>query len=87
MDRLGELGIDVPAAVSVAGFDDIPMAARIAPSLSTVRLPLREIGHRGFEAVDRQLAGKEAPTETLPFEVVLRNSTAPPPTQPLSRPS
>ena len=82
MERLGELGVDVPGRVSVAGFDDIPMAARTAPSLSTVRLPLREMGQRGFEAVDRQLAGKEAPTETLPFEVVLRDSTAAPPADP-----
>jgi LacI family transcriptional regulator len=85
MERLGELGIDVPGAVSVTGFDDIPIAARVAPSLSTVRLPLREIGQRGFEAVDRQLAGKEAPAEHLPFEVVLRDSSAPPPPDPLPR--
>jgi LacI family transcriptional regulator len=84
MQRLDELGIDVPGAVSVAGFDDIPMAARTAPSLSTVRLPLREMGQRGFAAVDRQLAGKEAPAEVLPIEVVLRDSTAPPRATPLT---
>ena len=57
LQRLAELGIDVPGAVSVAGFDDISTAAITAPSLSTVRLPLRELGRRGFEHADRALAG------------------------------
>ena len=54
--RLAELGIDVPGQVSVAGFDDIPMAAITAPSLSTVRLPLREMGRRGFADAARLAA-------------------------------
>ena len=49
LGRLAALGIAVPDAVSVAGFDDISTAALTAPSLSTVRLPLREMGRRGFE--------------------------------------
>ena len=57
LQRLAELGIDVPGDVSVAGFDDISTAAMTAPSLSTVRLPLREMGRRGFEHADRLLAG------------------------------
>src|SRR6476659_11441461 len=36
--RLAELGIDVPGTVSVAGFDDVPLAAMTSPALSTVRL-------------------------------------------------
>ncbi len=44
LQRLAELGVDVPGEVSVAGFDDISTAALTAPSLSTVRLPLRELG-------------------------------------------
>ena len=76
--RLAERGIDVPGDVSVAGFDDIPTAALTAPSLSTVRLPLRELGRRGFEHADRRLAGDDPPGRVLPTEVVLRNSTAAP---------
>ena len=76
--RLAERGIGVPGDVSVAGFDDIPTAALTAPSLSTVRLPLRELGRRGFEHADRRLAGDDPPGRVLPTEVVLRNSTAAP---------
>ncbi len=51
--RLAERGIQVPGDVSVAGFDDIAVAAMTAPSLSTVRLPLRELGRRGYHHADR----------------------------------
>lgn len=77
--RLGELGIDVPGSVSVAGFDDISVAAITAPRLSTVRLPLRELGRLGFAHAVRQLAGSVPQHVLLPTEVVLRDSTAPPP--------
>ena len=60
LQRLAELGIDVPGAMSVAGFDDISTAAITAPSLSTVRLPLRELGRRGFEHVDRGAGRRRA---------------------------
>ena len=74
LGRLAELGIAVPDAVSVAGFDDISTAALTAPSLSTVRLPLREMGRRGFAHATGVLAGDEPAREVLPTEVVLRDS-------------
>jgi len=79
LQRLAALGIDVPGDVSVAGFDDISTAALTAPSLSTVRLPLREMGRRGFEHADALLAGDRPERQVLPTEVVLRDSTAAPP--------
>lgn len=82
--RLHELGIDVPDEVSVAGFDDISVAAMVAPSLSTVRVPLRELGRRGFEYADRLLSGDEPQPQLLPTAVVLRDSTGPAPLRPRS---
>jgi LacI family transcriptional regulator len=79
LQRLDELGIRVPDDVSVAGFDDIQVAAMTAPSLSTVHLPLRELGRRGFEYADRLLAGQEATAAVLPTRVVMRDSTGSPP--------
>jgi LacI family transcriptional regulator len=76
LQRLAELGRDVPREVSVAGFDDISIAALSAPHLSTVRLPLRELGRRGFDIAMRVLAGESVAPVTLPTEVVLRDSTA-----------
>ena len=79
LERLAELGIDVPRQASVAGFDDIETASIVAPSLSTVRLPLHEIGRRGFAFAEALLAGDRPERQVLPLELVLRDSTAAPP--------
>jgi DNA-binding LacI/PurR family transcriptional regulator len=86
LERLRARGIDVPAQVSVAGFDDISMAAMTAPSLSTVRLPLREMGRLGFAFADRVLAGEDGANAVMPTEVVLRQSTAAAPAEPIPLP-
>jgi LacI family transcriptional regulator len=76
--RLAELGIDVPGRLSVAGFDDVPVAAITSPSLSTVRLPLREMGRRGFAEAARVLDGEVLARTVLPTELAMRASTASP---------
>lgn len=78
LQRLAELGFSVPDDVSVAGFDDISVAAMTAPALSTVRLPLRELGRRGFAHAVRQLGGEPVASELLPTQVVIRGSIGPP---------
>jgi LacI family transcriptional regulator len=78
LQRLAARGVAVPADVSVAGFDDISTAALTAPSLSTVRIPLREMGRRGFGHAERLLAGEAPARQVLPTEVILRDSTAAP---------
>jgi LacI family transcriptional regulator len=80
LTRLAELGIAVPGRVSVAGFDDVPVAAMTSPSLSTVRLPLREMGRRGFAEAARMLGGDVLSPAVLPTELAMRGSTAAPPT-------
>jgi len=74
--RLGDVGRRVPDDVSVTGFDDITIAGMTAPHLSTVRLPLREMGRRGFECAVRLMAGESVGPQILPTQVVLRDSTA-----------
>ena len=59
--RLAELGIAVPDDVSVAGFDDISVAAMTAPSLSTVRRPLRGGSACGFLHADTAASAASAP--------------------------
>jgi len=75
LERLAAAGIAVPEQVSVAGVDDIAFAALTAPSLSTVRLPLRELGRRGFAHAVRQLGGERPRRQVLPTELVMRDST------------
>ena len=73
------LGIRVPEELSVVGFDDVEVAGLVG--LTTVRQPLFESGRHGAELLLRSLAGApQAPhVETLPVELVVRSTTAPPP--------
>lgn len=73
MSALRARGVDVPAELGVAGFDDIATLRDVWPGLTTVRLPLEQMGRRALElAID----GGEPTTETFKAEVVLRESTA-----------
>lgn len=71
-------GIAVPEQLSVSGFDDVAVAGDLAPSLTTVRLPMVEMGELALE-----LALKEPATRprrrVAKHELVARDSTAPPP--------
>lgn len=77
LETLGERGIRVPEDVSVAGFDDIEFAAHAAVPLTTVRVPLAELGRLGARLALDLLEGR--PPATLPSaesELVVRKSTA-----------
>jgi LacI family transcriptional regulator len=82
--RAAELGVDVPGQLSVAGFDDVPVASITSPSLSTVRLPLREMGRRGFAEAARVLNGEPLEQAVLPTELAMRTSTGAPAALPLA---
>jgi LacI family repressor for deo operon, udp, cdd, tsx, nupC, and nupG len=73
-------GIAVPRDVSVVGFDDIDLSRHFVPPLTTVHQPREAIGRRAAEQMIGLFAG-QAPRgiETLPVELAVRNSTAPPP--------
>ncbi|WP_329437406.1 MULTISPECIES: LacI family DNA-binding transcriptional regulator [unclassified Streptomyces] len=74
--RLREQGLDVPGDISLAGFDDIPVAEFLAPPLTTVRLPTEEVGRHAWALLREQLerAGRHG-TVRLPTELVVRAST------------
>lgn len=71
-----ELGIGIPNELSVAGFDDIPMAMTAYPPLTTVHQPGREKGARGAALALALLEGREAGHIKLSAELVVRASTA-----------
>lgn len=70
--------IAVPARVSVVGFDDIQPCAYVEPALTTVRVPLYELGLRGMRLALDLLDGEPRPAPTeLQLELAVRSSTAP----------
>jgi LacI family transcriptional regulator len=67
-------GLDVPGDVSLFGFDDVPAARDVTPALSTVRLPLRELGATAMRLALDGWTGAPR-TTVLPTELVLRDSS------------
>ncbi len=73
-----ELGLRIPADVSVTGIDNIPVADLLAPPLTTVDLPGEELGRVGVAALAALLRGEPVPpVPPLATTLVLRASTQP----------
>ena len=77
-------GLRIPRDAAIAGFDDIETLRDFRPALSTVRLPLEDIGRLATRATQRRLAGDEgdggdgaddASPGDITGEVTLRRST------------
>lgn len=73
-------GINVPATLSVTGFDDIDFARIATPPLTTVRVPINEIGVRTAKRIVALIENQPvADEERLRTEIIERDSLAPPP--------
>lgn len=74
-----QLGLEIPAQLSVAGFDDTPVAHQIWPSLTTIRQPIRQMARKATDLLLKQLRGKEIqlPASLLSSSIILRDSTGP----------
>jgi LacI family transcriptional regulator len=67
----------VPQDVSIVGFDDMQDAAFANPGLTTVHLPLYEVGVLACERLVNRIQGRNEPVRALlPTHLVVRNSTA-----------
>lgn len=68
-------GLSVPRDLAVIGFDDIPFSNEMVPRLSTVRLPLEEMGRRTADLLaDSTALAREPRDISLPVELVLRDT-------------
>lgn len=72
------LGLAVPQDVSIVGYDDDPTTEGLEPGLTTVRLPLFDLGRRGAQRVLDLSEPLEPTQEFLPCPLVVRASTSPP---------
>ncbi|MGA5700501.1 LacI family DNA-binding transcriptional regulator [Peterkaempfera bronchialis] len=83
LQRLQQLGADVPGEVAVTGFDDILITSLADPALTTVRQPVGELAAEAARLLDRRLAGERTGPHRairLAPELVIRASSASPAT-------
>lgn len=72
-----QMGINIPQELSVAGFDDTPVAHQIWPALTTVRQPIQQMAKKATELLIKQLRGKDVqlPASMLSSSIITRDST------------
>lgn len=63
LSGLRAVGLEVPADLSLVGFDDVPNARYLTPALTTVRVPIAEIGRRAMERMLAMVLERDGPVE------------------------
>lgn len=77
-----ESGFDLPADLSLVAVHDSDVAELLSPPLTTVRMPLEELGAAGLRHLVGRMEGHPAVDSTVtdpPPRLLVRGSTAPPP--------
>ncbi len=80
MDAVRERGLRVPEDISIIGFDDIPQASLVRPTLSTINQPLEKMGRVAAQMLLDLLHDpqKKAERIELPTQLVVRDSCCSP---------
>lgn len=88
-----EAGVWVPDDVAVVGFDDVPIAALVRPTLTTMRIEIAETGRRAVERLVTLIASATRPDdvpsdacEIITPRLVVRQSTVGERTEPALQP-
>ncbi|MDD5598525.1 MAG: GntR family transcriptional regulator [Victivallaceae bacterium] len=76
--RLEENGLTVPDDISVTGCNDMPIASLVSPALTTVAIPIEELGRKAAEILVKRLKGEGGNFKGLKLfpELIVRESTA-----------
>ena len=82
ISALTQAGKRVPQDVAVVGFDDLPIARYLRPTLTTVRAPIEQVGREGVRQLVSLIRGQQAEELVMMrTELVIRESCGCPPTQ------
>lgn len=78
MSVIREVGLVVPDDIALVGFDNVPMTGLMMPGLSTMAMPMSELGDAAARLLEDQLArnGRHEPVrQTFSAELVVRKSS------------
>jgi len=80
LSALAAAGRSCPQDVSVVGFNDMPLADRLSPPLTSLHVPHHDLGVQAAELLLERLRDPDAPVREVSVEetLVVRGSTAPP---------
>ena len=80
ISALHKRGISVPGEIAVAGFDGLASGQFGVPPLTTIRVPIGEIGYQAVTRLASRLRGDDTALmqQVAPVELVVRESTAGP---------
>lgn len=71
-------GFDLPSDLSITGFDDTPVSQIVWPPLTTIRQPIQSFGEQAVSILAGQAPMGPGSDAFVPFNLVVRESTAPP---------
>ncbi len=75
-------GLSIPGDLSVVGYDDSPLASQLWPALSTIRLPVRDLGRQAASMLlgsdPPQRGGRATPLVSVTPHLLVRDSCQPP---------
>lgn len=79
MDAARECGFSIPEDISIIGFDDIPQASLVYPSLTTVRQPLEQMGKDAVRILLEHIEDPSRPPQRVELEtqLIIRDSCRP----------
>lgn len=73
------MGLNIPVDLSICGIDNLEIAQAINPGLTTVSLPTQDLGRMAAKSMLSAISGEVVAAQSLlPFELVIRGSTAAP---------
>lgn len=74
LSAIHEHKLQIPADISIVGFDDVPLARFLTPPLTTVHVPASEMAETACEILIKKIAHPDEPRQSriLPTELVVR---------------
>jgi len=71
LNAIHERGLDIPGDIAIIGFDDMPWATSLRPSLTVVSQPTYELGRIAAELLLARISDKNRPIQEVKLEATL----------------